>query len=93
MWWGKILAVLICSGLIIGGGIMLDIEKKKTTPNCDNKVIGTALVTSGSVALFFAVILMIYNHMLDTRNNSLKYCNTGFDVLRYNGGGGESMGH
>ncbi len=72
---------------------MLDIEKKKTVPNCDNKVIGTALVTSGSVAFIFAVILMIYNHMLDTRNKSLKYCNTGFDVLKTQGQLGGMMDH
>lgn len=92
MWWGKILAVFICVGLITGGGIVLDLEKKKTTPNCNNKLIGTALVSTGSVALFFAFILMIYNQMLDSRNQKLKYCNTGFDVLR-NTGAAEMAAH
>lgn len=81
--WGKILAILLCAGLITAGAVMVDIENKKTTgQDCDKKVIGTSLVTTGTVGLFFAIVLMIYNHILDNRNKTLKYCNTGFDVLQ-----------
>lgn len=77
--WGKVLLLLIPLAFIISGGIF--IEQQKKTPDAEKKLLGYTFVSAGVASFLLMTIILVYSHILNNKNESLKYCNTGFDVI------------
>lgn len=77
--WGKVLLLLIPISFIVAGSVFF--EQQKTTPDAQKKLLGTTFVSGGVVSFLLILVILVYSHMLNSKVEALKYCNTGFDVL------------